>query len=623
VKSATSHPEKVIAREHTSESVCYEIIDILGEGGSGVTYRAKNSQTQALVALKALSLHRIDDWKSIELFEREAQILSKLDRSGIPQYLDYFTLDADGDRYFYIVQALAPGKTLSEWMASGWRATEAEAKHIAIEILKLLIYLHRHTPPIIHRDIKPSNILRTAEGVISLVDFGAVQQTYHDTFMRGSTVVGTYGYMAPEQFRGQAVPATDLYGLGATILHLLTHRSPAEIPQDGLRLNFRDRLQVSSGFADWLERMLEPDANQRFSSAVKALSLLKSPPKVFKPTLSKTEFILAGALGLGLLAAIFGIFDRYKYHFFDMAGLVSKEPIEAMDKKPTVEQMRGYLGRGFNVNNKNQQGEPLLTMAIDRDLPDIVKLLVERGANLKNEDNEVEELRERRKSLVAVSNEISKSSFILMGERERARKIKQEEELRQSLKETGFNGVAYYAIKKNRVDILQAALDRGIKVDGVYPNSDKLSLLHLASVHQDGAIVKLLLDRGANPNAQDWLGCSPLHTAILREMMPYQSDVVSRISLKDGNKIVFKDSIIHLVKSGAKIDSKCRIITARKPGHTSGSYKQDTIENLTASKLKIDRDKVNTNTDDRTDPLNLVFILGIEDIDLKSYLPSK
>ncbi len=83
--------------------------------------------------------------------------------------------------------------------------------------------------------------------------------------MRGSTVVGTYGYMAPEQFRGQAVPTTDLYGLGATLLFLLTHRSPAELPTDRLKIDFRSRVQISEDFADCLEKMLDPDVEERFS----------------------------------------------------------------------------------------------------------------------------------------------------------------------------------------------------------------------------------------------------------------------------------------------------------------------------------------------------------------------
>jgi serine/threonine protein kinase len=253
----------------------YRILDILGEGGSGATYRAKDEQTGQTVALKALSLRRMSDWKALELFEREAQVLAQLHHPAIPQYLAHFHTDTPHDRTFYLVQQLAAGQSLAQRVQAGWRSTEAEVRQIAEQILNTLIYLHSLTPPVIHRDLKPQNLIRQANGQIHLVDFGAVQHTYYNTLMRGSTVVGTFGYMAPEQFRGQAVAATDLYSLGATLLFLLTHRSPAELPTDRLKLDFRSHIQVSAAFADWLEQMLEPELTDRFTTAQEALDVLQ------------------------------------------------------------------------------------------------------------------------------------------------------------------------------------------------------------------------------------------------------------------------------------------------------------------------------------------------------------
>ncbi|MHC5725246.1 MAG: serine/threonine protein kinase [Nostoc sp.] len=258
----------------------YRILDTLGQGGSGTTYLAQDLKSTQQVALKALSLHRMTDWKMMELFEREAKILSQLNHPGIPEYLGYFQIETLEDRYFYIAQQLAEGKTLAALVESRWRTSEDEVRRIAIQILEILIYLHSLKPPVVHRDIKPQNIIRRDDGQVFLVDFGAVQHTYYTTFMRGSTVVGTYGYMAPEQFRGQAVPATDLYALGATLLFLLTHCSPADLQSDGLKINFRPRVQISEEFADWLEKMLEPDTEDRFSSAQEAWQVLQGKRKL-------------------------------------------------------------------------------------------------------------------------------------------------------------------------------------------------------------------------------------------------------------------------------------------------------------------------------------------------------
>ncbi len=253
----------------------YRIIDILGQGGVGTTYEAQDLENDRRVALKVLSFRRMTDWKKMELFEREARILSQLNHPSIPRYLDYFQVDTEQDRSFYIAQQLAPGKSLSVLVEKGWIPTQSEIHNFAIKLLKILIYLQEFTPPIIHRDIKPQNIIRQEDGQVFLVDFGAVQDTYHNTVTGGSTVVGTYGYMAPEQFRGQAVLSTDLYGLATTLLFLLTQKPPSELPQRKLKIDFRSQLRLEKKFADWLEKMLEPVIEDRFSSANEALAVLR------------------------------------------------------------------------------------------------------------------------------------------------------------------------------------------------------------------------------------------------------------------------------------------------------------------------------------------------------------
>ena len=251
----------------------YQIINILGQGGIATTYRALDTQTNTEVAIKTISLKGIGDWKQIELFEREAKTLQQLDYPGIPQYLDYFEIDTTENRYFYLVQQLAPGKSLYDLIMDGWCPNEIEVKNIASSILKILIYLQQLSPPIIHRDIKPQNIIYQENGAIFLVDFGAVADVYQHTF--NSTVVGTFGYMAPEQFRGKATLATDIYGLGTTLLFLLTKKCPAELPQHGLKINFRPCVKLEEHFVSWLEKSITPNTNQRFYDANDALAALE------------------------------------------------------------------------------------------------------------------------------------------------------------------------------------------------------------------------------------------------------------------------------------------------------------------------------------------------------------
>ncbi|MGB6168128.1 MAG: serine/threonine-protein kinase, partial [Geitlerinemataceae cyanobacterium] len=187
----------------------------------------------------------------------------------------YFYEDTKDDRHFYLIQELVEGDSLAELVKKGWHATEEQVRDIAEQILEILNYLHWLNPPAIHRDIKPQNIIRRADGRVYLVDFGAVQDVYRRTLIEGGTFVGTVGYMPPEQFRGQAFFASDLYALGATLLFLLTHRSPGELPEKRMKIDFRDRVSIAPEFANWLEKMLEPAIEDRYTSANEALDVLR------------------------------------------------------------------------------------------------------------------------------------------------------------------------------------------------------------------------------------------------------------------------------------------------------------------------------------------------------------
>lgn len=309
----TQFPQDTILKEK------YHIIRPLGQGGMGITYAAQNLENQEAVAIKAISLISSGQLMRTDLLEKEVTTLKKLNHPNIPSYLDSFVADGDGDRIFYLVQELAEGKNLEEWVKEGWRFTEAEVKKIATNLLETLVYLHSFDPPLIHRDIKPQNIVRSPEGKIFLVDFASVQNTYYGEVRRGNTTIGTFGYMPLEQASGQAVPASDLYSLGATLLFLLTHRPPQELSEDGLTFNFRAQVQVSEEFADWLEKMLEPEVEERFSSAAEALRALLKPKLVREGRLSQRRWMAWWGLGLATVAGM-TLFVNHKWRILVALG---------------------------------------------------------------------------------------------------------------------------------------------------------------------------------------------------------------------------------------------------------------------------------------------------------------
>ena len=255
----------------------YHVVSILGRGGSAITYEAETQQGQRVAIKQLLLWHGQGEssWKRLELFEREARTLASLSHPAIPRYFGSFQIEAPDGQRFYLVRELIEGKSLAQLVEEGWRGNELEVRAIARALLAVLAYLHGLSPPLVHRDIKPSNIIRRADGHLFLVDFGAVRDTARGP--DGSTVVGTYGFMAPEQFRGQALPASDLYGIGATTLFLLTHRPPSELPQQGLRVDLDAVDGLSPRMRAWIGCLLEPDPDKRPRRPEAAADMLDDP----------------------------------------------------------------------------------------------------------------------------------------------------------------------------------------------------------------------------------------------------------------------------------------------------------------------------------------------------------
>jgi serine/threonine protein kinase len=256
----------------------YQLQRQLGNNGVRQTWLATDLQAidadNSQVVVKLLAFGGTVQWEDLKLFEREAQILKQLNHSRIPKYIDYFCID-DRSLWFGLIQEYIPGESLKEQLVQGKRFTEKQVRKIAAEILNILMHLHELNPAVLHRDIKPSNLIWGEDNHIHLVDFGAVQDRATKegvTF----TVVGTYGYAPMEQFGGRAVPASDLYALGATLVHLLTGTSPSELPQKDLRIQFAERVNISPSFVNWLQKMVEPAPEQRFTTAREALDSLKS-----------------------------------------------------------------------------------------------------------------------------------------------------------------------------------------------------------------------------------------------------------------------------------------------------------------------------------------------------------
>lgn len=246
------------ARDETDGQHTWRALDLDAPPGDRAT----------TVILKLMAFGDGVGWQRLKLFEREMQVVQSLDHPQLPHYRSRFSVEVEGSTWWGFAQDYIEGESLKALLASGHDFSEAQLSSIATQVLRILDYLHHRQPTVLHRDVKPSNLLFNSKEEIFLVDLGAAQ--IRPTAIGESfTVVGTYGYAPMEQFGGRAVPASDLYALGSTLIHLLTGIAPADAPFPPTSWP-----AISPAFKTWLQVMIQPDPQERYGSAAEALEAL-------------------------------------------------------------------------------------------------------------------------------------------------------------------------------------------------------------------------------------------------------------------------------------------------------------------------------------------------------------
>ncbi|MEH2162849.1 MAG: serine/threonine-protein kinase [Nostoc sp.] len=218
--------------------------------------------------------------KAVKLFHEEALHLNELKHSQIPKLLAQF----EQNKKFYIVEELVDGQTLAQELQQQGVFQEPQIWEILKSLLLTLQFVHSRQ--VIHRDIKPENIMRrSVRGDLVLIDFGVAKLATNTRQLRTGTIVGSPEYIAPEQMRGKALPASDLYSLGVTCIYLLTNVSPFDlfditndcwVWQKHLPANNT----VSVHLCEILDKLLQNAVSQRFQSATEVLQTLEQPKKL-------------------------------------------------------------------------------------------------------------------------------------------------------------------------------------------------------------------------------------------------------------------------------------------------------------------------------------------------------
>ncbi len=541
----------------------YRQLDKLGEGGMGTTYATEDVNTGKKVALKVISLQNQTEAKSLELLEREVTVLKQLNHPNIPKYIDYFQLEDDNK--LYLVQELVSGKNLYQRVKDGLRLTEVEVKNIAKYILSILDYLHDFNPRIIHRDIKPHNLILSDDGQIFLVDFGAVHNAYYNTMMGGTVGIGTVGYMSPEQQMGRPVPASDLYSLGRTLLYLLTRRPPDHLLPHKEIVNvevLRDYIQLSDEFIEWLEKILDPNVDERFSSAQEALKALKNPRLVKEGKLGKIRWF--AWLSLGFASVAIATFS-YNYRWAILNTLGFSAPLEIC-RENTIKITSEYLNSGGKLTRSDSHrcGMFLHTL-IREDNKKILKLLINHGADLNAKSKS-----EATPLLLAIGEENKEIVELLLNNGA-------DVNAGDKYKGTPLHN----AVNRENKEIVELLLNNGADVN-------RFNALCYAAAEGYENIVKLLIAHGAKLNT--WWVEPALHCAvkaghknIVELLIAHGADVNHRgnnrnVPVSYAARAGHKDIVKLLIANGANLNF--RNLHGNKPLHFAEWGKNEDIINL-------------------------------------------
>ncbi len=242
----------------------YLVQRVVGQGGMGAVYQAKDLKRQSVCAIKEMGLSMIPEdevEQAIQNFKIEAKILWGLNHPNLPSFTGFFQ---ERQRY-YLVMEYIDGTTLEHLLEEhGAPFPERRVLGWARQLCDVLEYLHTHNPPIIFRDMKPGNIMLTHDGQIKLIDFG-IARFFRTTTARDTQMLGTPGFAPPEQYgKAQTDERSDIYSLAMTLFQLLTNT----LPETGFGLKDIRAInpRISSTVAHALEKAAAVDADMRYNN---------------------------------------------------------------------------------------------------------------------------------------------------------------------------------------------------------------------------------------------------------------------------------------------------------------------------------------------------------------------
>lgn len=351
----------------------YEILRLIGEGGMSRVFLAADLQlNNKQWAIKEVDRRATDPvGRPIEQsLASEADLLSKLDH---PSIVDIVDIEKTED-YIYVVMDHVEGQSLDKVVREQGPQSEEDVQRWMLQICDAIGYLHRQTPPVIYRDMKPNNIMLHPDGYVKLIDLGVARE-YKDEARKDTIAFGTTGYAAPEQYgKAQTDARTDIYGIGATMWHLLGGEAPpVEFPLPNVR---EKNEQVGEGFADVIiPQCTQLDRDARYQTCDELAADLEIYQELTQEYRAKQQRKVITFAVLAVLAVLFlvlgfamlgareaSLSQNYEAHYQSAElqkrtdlNAAEQEYIEAISYRPDA--VDAYLGLVYCYETKNEQIE--------------------------------------------------------------------------------------------------------------------------------------------------------------------------------------------------------------------------------------------------------------------------
>ena len=348
----------------------YKILSEIGHGGMSVVYLAINERANKTWAVKEVRKDGVVDFESVKQnLIVETDMLKKLNHPNLPSIIDVI----DSEDSFLIIMDYIEGTSLQKLLKTSGAQPEEKVVKWAKQLCDVLGYLHNQNPPIIYRDMKPSNVMLKPDGNVMLIDFGTAREFKNRAMVEDTTCLGTRGYAAPEQFggRGQTDARTDIYGLGATLYHLLTGHSPAEPPYEIKPISYWIPQYAGSGLEKLILKCTQFDPAARYQDCAElmyALEHYRDEDDIIQKKRKKQwrAFLIAAIIGLigvaGMVASLVLLNGAKQKSYNNLVSMA--------EKQDSLEASRTYILQAMELDPGNPEVYKVLINKVKNDIDD-------------------------------------------------------------------------------------------------------------------------------------------------------------------------------------------------------------------------------------------------------------